>query len=212
MAPNGSITKSWSIADSKKAKSERASAGSWIHRSLLAPLHRSPRSDLTATARHADAIDLGEKDLDVRPIRYGRAQLEHDGRTEVGQVEQIDPLPIGRRLGRFRRCWWRGGGDEDGAATSVVGYATCKGSSFAPVAQRAAIHSQPTAPAPPAARRDRRVGCRSRPRRGYRPACGSECDRRCANRRRALPSLSSRCARGRNPQEHTTMPWPPMIR
>jgi hypothetical protein len=37
------------------------------------------------------AIDLGEKYLDVRPIRYGRAQFEHDGRTEVGQIEQIDP-------------------------------------------------------------------------------------------------------------------------
>jgi hypothetical protein len=29
--------------------------------------------------------------LDVRPIRYGRAQFEHDGRSEVGQIEQIDP-------------------------------------------------------------------------------------------------------------------------
>jgi hypothetical protein len=38
------------------------------------------------------AVDLGEKDLDVRPIRYGRAQFAHDGRTEVGQIEQIDPL------------------------------------------------------------------------------------------------------------------------
>jgi hypothetical protein len=28
--------------------------------------------------------------LDVRPFRYGRAQFEHDGRTEVGQIEQID--------------------------------------------------------------------------------------------------------------------------
>jgi hypothetical protein len=37
------------------------------------------------------AVDLGEKDLDVRPIRYGRAQFEHDGRTEVGQIERIDP-------------------------------------------------------------------------------------------------------------------------
>jgi len=37
------------------------------------------------------AVDLGEKDLDVRPIHYGRAQFEHDGRTEVGQIEQIDP-------------------------------------------------------------------------------------------------------------------------
>jgi hypothetical protein len=37
------------------------------------------------------AVDLGEKKLDVRPIRYGRAQFEHDGRTEVGQIEQIDP-------------------------------------------------------------------------------------------------------------------------
>jgi hypothetical protein len=27
----------------------------------------------------------------VRPIRYGRAQFEHDGRTEVGQIERIDP-------------------------------------------------------------------------------------------------------------------------
>jgi hypothetical protein len=36
-------------------------------------------------------VDLGEKDLDVRPIRYGRAQFEHDGRTEVGKIERIDP-------------------------------------------------------------------------------------------------------------------------
>jgi hypothetical protein len=50
------------------------------------------------------AVDLSEKDLDVRPIRYGRAQFEHDGRTEVGQIEQIDPA-LGRRRARFRRCW-----------------------------------------------------------------------------------------------------------
>jgi hypothetical protein len=37
------------------------------------------------------AVDLGEKDLDVRPIRYGRAQFGHDGRTEVGKIERIDP-------------------------------------------------------------------------------------------------------------------------
>jgi hypothetical protein len=37
------------------------------------------------------AVDLGEKDLDVRPIRYGRAEFEHEGKTEVGHVEQIDP-------------------------------------------------------------------------------------------------------------------------
>ncbi|HEV2549593.1 MAG TPA: hypothetical protein VGU20_19915 [Stellaceae bacterium] len=37
------------------------------------------------------AVDLGEKDLEVRPIRYGRAQFDHDGKTEVGQIEQIDP-------------------------------------------------------------------------------------------------------------------------
>lgn len=38
------------------------------------------------------AVDLGEKDLEVRPIRYGRAQFEHDGKTEVGQIEHIDPV------------------------------------------------------------------------------------------------------------------------
>lgn len=37
------------------------------------------------------ATDLGEKDLDVRPIRHGRAQFEHDGKTEVGHIERIDP-------------------------------------------------------------------------------------------------------------------------
>jgi hypothetical protein len=37
------------------------------------------------------AADLGEKDLDVRPIRHGRAQFEHDGKTEVGHIEQLDP-------------------------------------------------------------------------------------------------------------------------
>ncbi|MGO8918480.1 MAG: hypothetical protein ACLQJR_21480 [Stellaceae bacterium] len=37
------------------------------------------------------AVDLGEKDLDVRPVQYGRAQFEHDGKTEVGHIEQIDP-------------------------------------------------------------------------------------------------------------------------
>jgi hypothetical protein len=37
------------------------------------------------------AVDVGEKDLDVRPVRYGRAQFEHDGRTEVGHIEQLDP-------------------------------------------------------------------------------------------------------------------------
>jgi hypothetical protein len=37
------------------------------------------------------AVDLGEKDLDVRPIRYGRAQFDHDGRTEVGRIEEIEP-------------------------------------------------------------------------------------------------------------------------
>ncbi|MGO8917687.1 MAG: hypothetical protein ACLQJR_17425 [Stellaceae bacterium] len=37
------------------------------------------------------AVDLGEKDLDVRPVRYGRAQFEHDGKTEVGHIEQLDP-------------------------------------------------------------------------------------------------------------------------
>lgn len=36
------------------------------------------------------AVDLGEKDLDVRPIRYGRAEFEHNGKTEVGRIEQID--------------------------------------------------------------------------------------------------------------------------
>jgi hypothetical protein len=38
-----------------------------------------------------NAIDLGEKDLDVRPVRYGRAQFKHDGKTEVGHIEQLDP-------------------------------------------------------------------------------------------------------------------------
>jgi hypothetical protein len=28
----------------------------------------------------------------VRPIRYGRAEFDHDGKTEVGQIEQIDPV------------------------------------------------------------------------------------------------------------------------
>jgi hypothetical protein len=37
------------------------------------------------------AVDLGEKELDVRPIRYGRAQFDHDGRTEVGRIEEIEP-------------------------------------------------------------------------------------------------------------------------
>ncbi|MGO8918574.1 MAG: hypothetical protein ACLQJR_21950 [Stellaceae bacterium] len=37
------------------------------------------------------ADDLGEKDLDIRPIRFGRAQFEHDGRIEVGRIEQINP-------------------------------------------------------------------------------------------------------------------------
>jgi hypothetical protein len=37
------------------------------------------------------AVDLGEKVLDVRPIRYGRGQFEHDGKIEVGHIEQIDP-------------------------------------------------------------------------------------------------------------------------
>ncbi len=37
------------------------------------------------------AVDLGEKDLDVRPILYGRAQFEHDGKMEVGHIELIDP-------------------------------------------------------------------------------------------------------------------------
>ncbi len=37
------------------------------------------------------AVDLGEKDLDVRPVRLGRAQFEHDGKSEVGHIEQIDP-------------------------------------------------------------------------------------------------------------------------
>jgi hypothetical protein len=36
------------------------------------------------------AVDLSERDLDIRPIRYGRMQFEHDGRTEVGQIERID--------------------------------------------------------------------------------------------------------------------------
>jgi len=38
------------------------------------------------------AVDLGERELDVRPIRYGRAQFEHEGKTVVGTIEQIDPL------------------------------------------------------------------------------------------------------------------------
>lgn len=37
------------------------------------------------------AVDLGEKDLDVRPIPYGRAKFEHDGRTEIGRIDQIGP-------------------------------------------------------------------------------------------------------------------------
>ncbi len=37
------------------------------------------------------AVDLGEKDLDVRPVRFGRAQFEHNGKTKVGHIEQIDP-------------------------------------------------------------------------------------------------------------------------
>jgi len=39
----------------------------------------------------SSAVDLGEKDLDVCPIQYGRAQFEHDGKTEVGHIEDIDP-------------------------------------------------------------------------------------------------------------------------
>ena len=73
------------------------------------------------------AADLGEKDLDVRPIRYGRAQFEHDVRTEVGQIERIDPADC-ETTERFQRCWWCSGGDENGATTSVIAYATCKGS------------------------------------------------------------------------------------
>jgi hypothetical protein len=37
------------------------------------------------------AHDLGEKELDMRPIRNGRARFDHDGKTEVGHIEQIDP-------------------------------------------------------------------------------------------------------------------------
>jgi hypothetical protein len=37
------------------------------------------------------AVDLDEKDLDVRPIRRGRAQFEHNGKTEVGHIEEVEP-------------------------------------------------------------------------------------------------------------------------
>lgn len=37
------------------------------------------------------AVDLGEKELDIRPILYGRAQFEHDGKIEIGHIEEIDP-------------------------------------------------------------------------------------------------------------------------
>jgi hypothetical protein len=37
------------------------------------------------------AADLGEKDLEIRPIRYGRALFRHEGKVEVGRIEQIDP-------------------------------------------------------------------------------------------------------------------------
>jgi hypothetical protein len=38
-----------------------------------------------------NAVDLGEKELDIRPILYGRAQFEHDGKIEIGHIERIDP-------------------------------------------------------------------------------------------------------------------------
>jgi hypothetical protein len=37
------------------------------------------------------AVDLGEKELDVLPVRYRRAQFDHDGKIEVGRIEQIEP-------------------------------------------------------------------------------------------------------------------------
>jgi hypothetical protein len=37
------------------------------------------------------AVDLGEKNLDVRPIQHGRARFEHDGKTEVGHIEHVEP-------------------------------------------------------------------------------------------------------------------------
>ena len=110
MAPNGSITKSWSAADSKKAKSERASAGLRIDTPQPAG---AAASEEAAIGHHARiylqrpgtkvAVDLGQKDLDVRPIRFGRAQFEDNGRTEVGQIEQIPHGVVGGRSRCFER-------------------------------------------------------------------------------------------------------------
>jgi hypothetical protein len=37
------------------------------------------------------AADIGEQELDRRPIRYGRKEFWYDGKTQVSRVEQIDP-------------------------------------------------------------------------------------------------------------------------
>lgn len=37
------------------------------------------------------AVDLGEKELETRPIRHGRAQFEHEGKKETGHIEHVEP-------------------------------------------------------------------------------------------------------------------------
>jgi hypothetical protein len=36
-------------------------------------------------------LGSARKDLEVRLIRYGRAQFEHDGKTEVWHIELLEP-------------------------------------------------------------------------------------------------------------------------
>jgi hypothetical protein len=36
-------------------------------------------------------LPLGEMELEIRPVRYGRAKFEHNGKIEIGRIVQVSP-------------------------------------------------------------------------------------------------------------------------
>ncbi len=39
-----------------------------------------------------EAKYIGELDVDPRPVRHGRTTFSHEGKTETGRVEAVDPI------------------------------------------------------------------------------------------------------------------------
>ncbi len=48
-------------------------------------------------------IDIGVKEVEPRPIRFGKTAFKHDGKAQVGRIEKIEPHDWERSPGTIPR-------------------------------------------------------------------------------------------------------------